>query len=140
MKHALPERLTSTPSALILAALADLEQVENDPRYRVDMGTWHSPNGTCAVCFAGSVIAFGLGAQPDEFVDPDDLDEPTSSALYALDAFRSGFVQDGLDGMDLSHFDWPDDEQWSVPIHSRDRDGFFNAMSDLAGILAAEGL
>jgi hypothetical protein len=29
---------------------------------------------------------------------------------------------------------------WPVPFYHRDPDGFFNALADLAGILAAEGL
>jgi hypothetical protein len=107
MKHALPKRLTSKPSALILAALADLEQVENDPRYEVEMGTWHDPNGKCAVCLAGSVMAFGLGASPNQRHGPGEFDSATAG--------------------------------WPVPPYD-DRAGFFNALADLAGILAAEGL
>lgn len=51
------------PSELILMALEDLEAVERDPEYIVNMDTYHYRYpGVCAVCFAGSVMAKRLGA------------------------------------------------------------------------------
>lgn len=59
-------QLPDKPSELIRLAVADLERAEASPDYIIDMGCWHEPipNGLCAVCFAGAVIAGTLGAHP----------------------------------------------------------------------------
>jgi len=50
-------------STMILWALTDMEKCEADPRYTINMGSWHTPElrdeqGTvCHVCMAGSVMA-----------------------------------------------------------------------------------
>lgn len=84
----LPEKL----SDCILLALEDLERVEKDARYTVDMDTWHKANGVCRVCLAGAVIS-GLVNDPCISVSPIDVLGPSSSQLCALDAVRLGFVR-----------------------------------------------
>src|SRR5690242_14702523 len=88
MKTKLPEKL----SELILVALADLEAVERDPDYLVEMCSWHEPNGKCKVCFAGSVMARSLNAPLRKFVRPGSYDLHTESRLLALDRVRQGWV------------------------------------------------
>ena len=94
-------KLPDQPSALIRAALADLQKCIDDPIYKIDMKTWHKPvdNGKhCSVCLAGSVLAQTFKVPPSEsipairhFVDCNELDK-----LEALDYFRTGNIFDGL--------------------------------------------
>ena len=53
------KKLPNKPSELLKVALTDLELVEGDSKYRVDMRNWHTPqyDKTCEVCLAGSVMA-----------------------------------------------------------------------------------
>ena len=59
-KKPLPDK----PWELIRLALHDLELCEASPRYKINMGTWHSADLTkrnvCNVCLAGSVMAKSL--------------------------------------------------------------------------------
>lgn len=59
MKKSTPQPLSKHPGRALLQALEDLETVEKNPKYAVDMDTWHAPaaNGKCYVCLAGAVLA-----------------------------------------------------------------------------------
>lgn len=92
---------TLKPSELIRVALADLEAVEKDDRYRVDMRVWHgrsdeSKEGPCFVCLAGAVMAKSLGADLYNYLVPYDFGEEIDYRLIALDSFRQGFVEAAL--------------------------------------------
>ena len=52
--------LPNQPSELLKLALNDLEQVENDPRYDINMGEWHYPRSTG--CSARSISALRSSA------------------------------------------------------------------------------
>lgn len=89
------------PSALIRVAVKDLSEVEKMPKtYKVDMGTFHSPNSHCRVCFAGSVMARTLNSDPEDFKDPNDFGPVSSGRLEALDQFRMGHVGGALETME----------------------------------------
>lgn len=90
------KKLPKKASDLILLALEDLRKVERSTKYEVDMGSWHSPNGKCAVCFAGSVMAYSLNANIKRTYEPDNFDEYTENRLFAIDAFREGYINTGL--------------------------------------------
>lgn len=81
-------------SALIRLALGDLERAEGAPGYVVDMDQWHDSSWgeeeECAVCLAGSVMAFSLRAPKDEDLVPSNFDPVWNAALKALDALRKG--------------------------------------------------
>jgi hypothetical protein len=83
-----PEKL----SDLIELALGDLEKVEKDERYRVDMDEWHSPNPeACHVCFAGAVIVGTLGVAPNLWASPwQAVPDLWTDALCDLDTIRNG--------------------------------------------------
>lgn len=85
------------PSKLIRIALGDLVKAERSKKYRVDMRKWHKPNGQCAVCFAGSVMAFSLKA--DRLSHLCDTDFRSRLQLDALDDLRMGRVDEALDGL-----------------------------------------
>lgn len=126
--HPIPSEL----SALILEALADLERAENTPGYLVDMGTWHQlPNpmegcdcsscqkfrenpGKCFVCFAGSVMAFGLGAKRGAKHDPDDYPK-YSERLYELDRIRRGYLPYGIGDIEITPFG-ENPERWKLEM------------------------
>jgi len=87
----LPNKL----SDLIELALKDLARAERDPRYTVNMGTWHNPLysiysklQSCVVCFGGAIMAktkecsISLQLRPSSFSNDDQY------KLYALDSLR----------------------------------------------------
>lgn len=102
----LPEKL----SMAIRVALADLERCEADPRYEIDMGTWHepvnisvplpevrAPEVECTVCLAGAAIA-GLGYPTSAFVWPKGNISGTRLAdqMLALDCIMRGLVEEAV--------------------------------------------
>lgn len=93
--------LPKIPSALIRLAIADLEAVEKDSRYVVCMNDWHIPDPMgCHVCLAGAVMAKTIGAPIDEFAFPNLADNCTSQ-LVALNDFREGNLESGLDELNI---------------------------------------
>jgi hypothetical protein len=98
-------KLPQRPSALIKLACDDAEVVYRNPKYRLDLGEWHSTLedslGRCAVCFAGAVMAGTLGADPSEELVPSDFGAD-ERALAALNHFRLGGsygVRNGVQGL-----------------------------------------
>ncbi len=89
----LPNKL----SDILTIALEDLDRVEADPTYSVDMGNWHynnTDNGRCEVCLAGAVMAKTLGVSSNKTRGP----EYTScdAKLRAIDSARKGLVHVAL--------------------------------------------
>jgi hypothetical protein len=89
--HNLAGSLPDTLSALMRVAMSDLERVENDANYRVDMSCWHVHHkDLCSVCLAGSVLTRTLDpVETYRFNDCFDLDRK----LTAIDYARSGCVE-----------------------------------------------
>lgn len=97
--------LPNKPSDLIALALKDLAAAERSKKYKINMGAWHEQLGTsraCSVCFAGAVMAKLNDIGPQHAVFPDSFDPETQNKLAALNLFRLGDVQGGLDDMGLS--------------------------------------
>lgn len=79
----------------ILLAIEDLKKAEKSKQYSIDMSLWHRRwhgDSTCSVCFAGSVMAFSLGAEADEETYPWDFSDPTQRKLEALNYARMGSI------------------------------------------------
>ena len=136
MSDCLPDK----PSELIRVALADLRKCEKDKRYGVDMGDWHSPDGSrCYVCLAGAVMAKTLGAPIGESKSAGSYGSAplVSDRLCALDDFRRGEVSDGLEELGiLSPY-----RTMSIPDYDADNpDDFHKAMSDMSDMFRREGL
>lgn len=138
-------KLPDKPSELLLLALADLEAVERDPRYRVNMATWlERVDGVCYVCFAGAVMAQTCGV--GDSITPRDGDiedvfgKKVGRKLRALDYFRLGWVDEALDMFGIDQFRVGDDYYTSPRGYREDPEGFKQDMASLAGILQAEGL
>ena len=107
------QRLPDKPSELLILAMEDIERVEADPRYKIDMGSWHEPNGKCKVCAAGSVMAKTLklpinvnsdyeGCHVETNEQNVDFDSDTERKLAAINSFRCGDMYDGFKKMNLS--------------------------------------
>ena len=93
-------KLPDKASELILVALLDLERVEMDPAYEVDMDMWHNPDeGLCSVCLAGAVIATHGRASKSAVVWPWNYPGETEDKLHALDYFRGGHLAKGLSAL-----------------------------------------
>lgn len=93
-----PKLLPDKLSALTRVALKDLEKIEQDQRYVVDMSEWHwmDKSGECHVCFAGVVMAGTLTSSLYDSLTPVSFDEDTRKKLLALDEMRSGYVQNAV--------------------------------------------
>lgn len=98
-------KLPDKPSELILVAIDDLVKCEEDPNYSIFMYDWHAPifKEPCYVCLAGSVMAKSLGADVKESLVPSSFDHDTSNKLIALDNFRVGNVQGGMQLMNIKN-------------------------------------
>lgn len=112
----LPDKLWQ----MLTLALEDLTAIERaKSRYVVQMDNWHvpgfvegklgvrkewdtdpdymdRPKASCAVCFAGSVMACTLDIDPDKSMMPEDFPPIIEQKLAAVDAARSGDVREAL--------------------------------------------
>ena len=135
------------PSALIRVGLADLAQVEEDPRYRVDFAVWHRPRGwrpwdggtVCLVCMAGSMMAMSLGADPAQECKPRHYPEPIRSRLEAIDDFRAGQAGEALAtmGIDPRAYEatvWSIEDAWTADYED-DRGVWAAQMERMARVL-----
>jgi hypothetical protein len=116
-------QLPDKPSELIRLAVKDMQLCEADPRYKLDMRSWHRPvEGACHVCMAGAVMAQTLTLSPyipincslnitgtiDFQMRQLGVEEPSEqlrllNKLRAIDAFREGYLEAvTLLGIDLS--------------------------------------
>lgn len=90
----------SEPWTLLRDAIDDLEIQEKDPRYVIDMGSWHNQarvpdkpgQRACHQCLAGAVMTQRLGADLKLHYDCNDFGANAKRALHFLDNMRdSGF-------------------------------------------------
>lgn len=142
----LPDKL----SKLLQVAMEDLELCENDPRYVIDMRDWHNPNGQCAVCLAGSVMAKSLGEDPnDPYVSINNYNSELQNKMLALNNIRCGEFALAFNNLDhdFTATTLPDDYVDFTGVYSslahlsrNDRPEWKLHMQSIIGILEAEGL
>lgn len=138
-----PVKLPRKMSALITLALADLAKCERSEKYTVDMDRWHEPtfDRTCAVCFAGAVMAKTLDADVTCALNPGnfagDMDQ-----LMALNFLREGKVWDAAGQLRLSRTDTVAARDFDrlLDDYSDDPKKFRAEMRKLARELKAVGL
>lgn len=138
MNSPLPDKL----SDLIEVALRDLEAVENDKRYTVNMGWWHRPNvydHTCIVCLAGSVMAKSLDVSPDRTRYPNDFDDKTEAKLGALNWARVGDVDYALHHLDVPQSSYTSFNR-SVVDYQDDPEQFKADMREIVAALKEQDL
>ena len=143
------EKLSDTPSQLILDALTDLRKCEADPNYAINMGIWHSGtegNEICKVCLAGAVLAKTIEWDINEYSvcsekDFED-DKELADKMIALDYFRTGEIHGALCylDMDQKYFEDKIEEFRKIPDYHDDREGFYEEMVNLASDLQALGM
>ncbi|MCY4588289.1 MAG: hypothetical protein OXB98_19840 [Bryobacterales bacterium] len=85
-----PHSLPDTMSGLLATAIADARKL--DPKtYHPDCYRWHTAEkDTCAICFAGSLIAGTLQTSPDKTVFPESFTGDVPAKLDSLDCMRLG--------------------------------------------------
>jgi hypothetical protein len=151
-------------SQVIRMALEDLEAVEKNPDYRINMEVWHAPRHwyrpggyamrevfgwstrpQCAVCLGGSVIANRFGADINRKIIPDDqtgVDPRARDRVIALDAVRRGNFAGAADKIKQSfHAAREATAGIYVPPYSREtRDEFKAALRLAADRLEKAGL
>lgn len=130
MKDNLPNKL----SDLIEVALEDLEKVEKDKRYTVDMQFWHTPTDNftgCSVCLAGAVIAKSLNVPIQELSSLDKFKISIRRKLVALDQVRDSKVGNAIRILKRDSVTVPL-EYYSVPSYDEDRPGFKKALQAIA--------
>jgi hypothetical protein len=141
----MPEKL----SECIMLALDDLEKVEQDKRFKVDMDVWCEPaKKTCAVCFAGSVmVKSAIAGQPSTSLElePDSFGLHNRNRFCALNQIRTGNAASAL--MYLPLYNWETIKQAHDAIRGLNvsnyevcQEQFKEDMLWVAGILDAEGL
>ena len=79
---------------LLDLAMSDLEKVEKDSRYEVNMNSWHWKDQKCFVCLAGCVMAKTLNGDINDHLAPSSFSKDTESKLQAIDCFRCGLFGD----------------------------------------------
>jgi hypothetical protein len=137
----LPEKM----SDLIDIAINDLEAVEQDPKYEIDMGRWHAPEHSaykCSVCFAGSVMAKTFNSDRGTLLSPDNFTKWNASRLKALDEIRQYDFVDAFDKMypfeEIPEFmDIFDD--WGREYYDDNPEEFKNDMRKAAEIMRENG-
>ena len=146
-------KLPDRPSALIRLAMRDLDEVEADPHYEIDMMEWHTGilkgdkkfgDLPCRVCLAGAVMAKTLGQDVEVDARPDHSDGFTPeevAKLFALNYFREGNVTKALDEMPT----WIEFEHLAhlnreVVEYADDPEMFHEKMLEIADDLEQEGL
>lgn len=125
-------KLSDVPSEALAQALSDLELVEQDEEYVVDMYSWHEPNsGGCKVCLAGAVLAKTVKVPINVKISPNffmNTASRMSGKLYAMDSFARGDVSGGL-----SHFgiESKNDVFFPVPTYESNPDGFKSVIKSI---------
>lgn len=94
----LKSKLPDLPSKLLEVALLDLEKLEKNPAYSINMDNWHSvgASGKCRVCLAGCVMTLELGADIYDDVAPSRYPSRDADKLWALNQFRCGRIIPGI--------------------------------------------
>jgi hypothetical protein len=99
----------TNPIMLLDEVIKDTQLVKGSEYHVLDVDFWHSSNqrkGKCAVCNAGAIMAFGLGASSDDNLDPDWYDDETGYMLLAVNHIRAG--HDRLVAMYFRQLGWDD--------------------------------
>lgn len=114
------EPLSKVPSEAIYQLLADLEAIERNPRYVVNMHTWVDASKTsgCQVCLGGAMLVRTLGSHEeifdimhDQSLGESSLSEAANAANHLRSGDLGGFLAHltGTNSLFL-HYLWP--RQW----------------------------
>ena len=107
--------LPNTLSGLLRLAVTDARRVAKDPRYTLNMSTWHTPRRAgkgkrvCQVCMAGAVMTQLPGVRVDREIEPYNLPEDLQRKMTAIDMMRSGFFGAAFDALHPERLRTPDE-------------------------------
>ncbi len=137
--------LSDIPSEFINQAVCDLEKIEKNREYKVDMYTWHSSfKGVCHVCLAGAVMACSLKVNRYDPKNPYLFDSASvRGKLVALDILRAADILSALRILGVEDgIARPIHEKYWVNWVSYDRDptGFKEQLREVAARLKEKGL
>ncbi len=138
------ERLSDVPSEALRQAVSDAKACDADPRFTLNMGTWHSPqnDGACNVCLAGAAVARRTRIGRESFIEPTNMGPKIAAKMRGLDDFRTGYIATALEKFGVPTeraYRWPD------RIHDDDDDDddysvLFSQLLKLARDLKSAGL
>jgi hypothetical protein len=134
------------PSQLLSLALHDLELVEQDSRYTVDMGAWHLTSfvgGGCRVCMAGAVLAKSAGMEIGQGIYSVDEIQDNVWARYAkiIDRVRCGLF--ALAEEEMMAIGWLREEthyKARIPPYKDDPEGFKQGIRNVINYYQVRGL
>jgi len=138
------KQLSDTPSTMIYEAIKDLEEIEKNPNYIINMDEWHKPHSVelnkCEVCLAGSVMANTLKVPTENNVSPVFFKGSNYSKLCALDNFRQGSMYGALALLNISIPTKYSDKPFPITPYAESPTLFKKDMWELAEDLESEGL
>jgi len=93
----------TNPIMLMEQAINDMRLVQESDDHKLNMDVWHEITWSkdeiesnepikCSVCAAGSIMAFGLGANPSVDMDPSEFDPDTAHKLYLVNWIRENRI------------------------------------------------
>lgn len=83
-------------SDFVELAVEDLKKCIVDPRYEINIGSWHEPSkyGTCIVCLGGAVLAQSFHMPRHvSFFSLESIDQGLMNRLDALDLLANGRIE-----------------------------------------------
>jgi len=102
-KKKISVRLPNKLGKMLTKALDDLEWVEKNPKFKVNMKTFArrlNKSGVCEVCLGGTQLIDGLPNDPINLCDGDSVFSVVSKSLarkmFALDNLRQGLVGEAI--------------------------------------------
>lgn len=84
---------------LLRRAVDDARLTEQTPGYKLEMSTWHEPNGVCKVCMAGAVMTQTFQVPRGQWATPVSLftsDTWERRALLAINDMRGAWFTRAL--------------------------------------------
>lgn len=131
--------LPDKPSELLRVAMRDLELVEADPRYKVNMSAWHGKRSDqrCHVCLAGAMLAKSCGFPIHWFWTH--APQSVTTKMSVINFLRMGEVAAALQ---MARFARPVEVAPVTEIipYDKDPEAFKSQLLALAGYLELSGL
>ena len=129
-------KLPNTLYGLLRVAIRDLLKVEKmKKKYVIEMGDWHTPNGKCAVCMAGAVMAANKMIPDAKYIGFPGcyFDDATARKFDAINFLRIGCVHDAAIELEIKDCTVPDRDTHNYS----ERTEFFKDMRQLLKELKA---
>ena len=110
---------------MLSLSLDDLELVDKDPNYEINMRIWHKRvkgKKQCVVCLVGSVLAKTFNVDRTYTAHDDTIDPKILKKLYAINYIRQGKLSMALQYLDLTKEQKAVDEITNIAVANKDND------------------